>query len=76
MFRRYNDVRNPAIWTAGKLAGTAEVSKSMESPHGRKYVLDGRIESPSGKAPVVRTIWIVDRGQDTPRLWTAYPHEE
>ena len=32
----------------------------MDSPHGWKYVVDGRIESPSGKAPVVRTIWIVD----------------
>ena len=56
----------------GKLAGTAEVSKTMESPHGRKFVLDGRIEAPGGKAAVVRTIWIVDRGQDAPRLVTAY----
>ncbi len=60
----------------GNLASTAEISKSLECSHGRKYVLDGRIASPSGKAPVVRTIWIVDRGHDSPRLVTAYPHEE
>jgi hypothetical protein len=60
----------------GGLANTAEISKSLECSHGRKYVLDGRIASPSGKAPVVRTIWIVDRGQDAPRLVTAYPQEE
>ena len=32
-----------------KLAQSAEVSKSMTSPHGQKYILDGRIEAPSGK---------------------------
>ena len=59
-----------------KLAQSAEVSKSMASLHGQKYVLDGRIESASGQAAVVRTIWIVDRGQDAPRLVTAYPNKE
>jgi len=58
-----------------QLAETTDVTKSMTSPHGQKYVLDARIESPKGKTPVVRTIWIVDAGQDTPRLVTAYPHE-
>jgi hypothetical protein len=59
-----------------KLAATADVIKSVESPHGRKYVVRGRIESPIGKTPVVSTVWIVDRGLDKPRLVTAYPHEE
>ena len=36
----------------------------------------GRIETPSGKTPLVRTVWIVDRGFDAPRLVTAYPQEE
>ena len=48
----------------------------MASPHGQKYVLDGRIESANGQTAVVRTIWIVDRGQDAPRLVTAYPNKE
>ena len=59
-----------------QLAETNVVAKSMETSHGQKYVLDGRIGSPSGKKPLVRTIWIVDRGLDRPRLVTAYPHEE
>jgi hypothetical protein len=25
---------------------------------------------------MVRTIWIIDRGLDTPRLVTAYPYQE
>src|ERR1041385_4598420 len=58
------------------LAEATSVAKSMESPHGTKYVLDGRLKTPSGKSPVVRTIWIVDRGQAAPRLVTAYPHEQ
>jgi hypothetical protein len=59
-----------------KLAQTGAVSKSMESPHGCKYILDGHIETPSGRTSMVRTIWIVDRGVNTPRLVTAYPHSE
>ena len=39
-----------------KLAETTEVNKRMESPHGQKYILDGRIESPSGRTPEVRSI--------------------
>jgi hypothetical protein len=59
-----------------KLIETTEVTMKLESPHGWKYILDGCIESPGGKAPLVRTIWIIDRGQEAPRLVTAYPHEE
>ena len=64
----------PLAVALARLAEATEVLKSMESPHGRKYILDGRIETPSGQTPVVRTIWIVDRGADRPRLVTAYPH--
>ncbi len=59
-----------------ELARTARISAEFDSAHGQKYIVDGRIQSPSGRSPVVRTIWIVDRGDDIPRLVTAYPHEE
>jgi hypothetical protein len=52
------------------------IAKSVASPHGSKYILDGRIETPCGKRPLVRTVWIVDAGTQTPRLVTAYPCEE
>jgi hypothetical protein len=45
-------------------------------PHGLKYILDGRIGTPSGKTPVVRSVWIVDAGREAPRLVTAYPKPE
>lgn len=45
----------------------------VESPHGTKYVVDAYIQAPKGGAAWVRSVWIVDRGQDAARLVTAYP---
>lgn len=59
-----------------ELARTTHVSAQLESSHGQKYILEGRIQSPGGRSSVIRTIWIVDRGEDILRLVTAYPHEE
>jgi hypothetical protein len=59
-----------------RLATRCPISQSMESVHGKKYIVDGAIETPVGKTPVVRTVWIVDSGETIPRLVTAYPHEE
>jgi hypothetical protein len=57
------------------LAASGELTRAAESPHGRKYVIVGRIQSPSGKTPLVQSIWIVDKGADAVRLVTAYPHK-
>ncbi|HKP73245.1 MAG TPA: hypothetical protein VJT82_09940 [Pyrinomonadaceae bacterium] len=59
-----------------QLALNGIVSDHMETVHGKKYIIDGAIETITGKRPVVRTVWIIDRGADVPRLITAYPHEE
>ena len=53
----------------------SEVTLCTESPHGKKFVLIGRIQSPGGKSPLVQSIWIVDKGRDTARLVTAYPRK-
>jgi len=50
-------------------------TKSMTSIHGKKYIVDGALRSPSGKTANVRTIWIVDAQEDVPRLVTAYPKD-
>jgi hypothetical protein len=55
------------------LATANEVTDRLESSHGMKYLLEGSIETPSGRIARVRTIWIVDRGRNCPRLVTAYP---
>ena len=58
------------------LAHAFPATKKLESPHGLKYVLDGRIETLGDRSAPVRTIWIVDRGLEIPRLVTAYPHKD
>ena len=59
-----------------KIAQNFSAGKTVESSHGNKYVLDGQLETLSGKTRTVRTVWIIDRGLDTPRLVTAYPNDE
>lgn len=56
-----------------KLAEAGEVVKNVESAHGKKYIVDGLIVTPSGKSAMVRSVWIVDQGLVAPRLVTAYP---
>ena len=52
------------------------VTKYMTSSHGQKYIVDGILSTPTGLTTLVRTVWIVDVGGDTPRLVTAYPREQ
>ena len=56
-----------------KLALTVDVTESMETMHGKKYIVDGELENGEGKTAWVRSIWIFDAGTDFLRLVTAYP---
>jgi hypothetical protein len=53
-------------------AHTASVAQAFETQFGRKYVMEGRIVTPDGRKPNVRSIWFVAEGETTPRLVTAY----
>jgi hypothetical protein len=57
------------------MAANASVVTRVESIHGEKYVLEAEIETPSGRTPSLRSVWIVDRGANAPRLVTCYPTE-
>jgi hypothetical protein len=46
------------------------------SPYGVKYVVTGEVATPSGRFARIVTVWIVDIGQSSPRLVTAYPAED
>jgi hypothetical protein len=50
-----------------------EVSELVESEFGTRYVIDGAIEGPNRIRTNVRTVWLVENGENTPRLITAYP---
>jgi hypothetical protein len=40
---------------------------------GKKYTVEGRLQTPSARAPLVRPIWFVRIGETAARLVTAYP---
>jgi uncharacterized protein DUF6883 len=49
------------------------VSVSMESTHGTRHSVDGILETPDGRNPEVRTVWILTKRSRAPRLITAHP---
>ena len=56
-----------------EIAHSAEVSETVSSSHGTKYVVEGMLETPEGSFIRLLTVWIVDTGTDRPRFVTAYP---
>lgn len=55
------------------VANTGIVAGQVLSEHGTKYIVDGRVRTPTGVDVDLRTIWIVATGESAPRLVTAYP---
>ena len=50
-----------------------DVAEIEETSYGIKYNVDGSLETPDGRNPVVRTVWQVDRGTSIPRFITLRP---
>jgi hypothetical protein len=44
-----------------------------DSPFGTRYVIEGIIQAPDGRAPRIRTVWFKESESEVPRLATAYP---
>jgi hypothetical protein len=57
------------------IAQSGQVEEAEKSPFGTKFIVDGELETPKGVMIRVRTIWIIEKGQDNPRFITAYPAE-
>lgn len=55
------------------IAQTESVAESAETIYGKKYVIDGELETPNGDMIHLRTVWIIETGDDIPRLVTAHP---
>ncbi|MXX53321.1 MAG: hypothetical protein F4Z35_05125 [Dehalococcoidia bacterium] len=53
---------------------THEVTETLEVDSGVKYIVDGVLDTPDGRNPLVRTVWMVDVGNSAPRFITAYPN--
>jgi hypothetical protein len=56
-----------------QIARNEEVQTTVYSAHGTKFVIDGMLPSRSGGPVRVRTVWILETGQQLPRFVTAYP---
>ena len=50
-----------------------DVSISVESVYGTRYSVDGPLATPDGRSPQLRTVWILAKGSQAPRLITAHP---
>lgn len=49
-----------------------EYVKHILLADGVKYVVEGALQSPDGRNPQVRSVWMIDGGRRYPRLITAY----
>jgi hypothetical protein len=56
-----------------RIAQMEEIATIVASPHGTKYTVEGSLQTPHGQVVAVRTVWIIENGQDEPRFVTAYP---
>jgi hypothetical protein len=62
-----------AAWALREHAAEHDVTRVETSLYGQRYVIEGTIRSPDGRAPFIRTIWFIETGEETPRFVTAYP---
>jgi|SRR5580658_9360276 hypothetical protein len=52
-----------------------DVTKTLSDADGITYLIEGRMTTPSGRRPRVRTVWLLESGGLAPRFITAYPLE-
>ena len=50
-----------------------EVTEEIYTAYGIKYVVEGRLATLKGITVPMRTVWVVESGDDRPRFVTAYP---
>jgi hypothetical protein len=55
------------------IARSQDVTETISTTHGMKYVITGTINTPIGRTVSILTVWIIDAGEETPRFVTARP---
>jgi hypothetical protein len=56
-----------------KLALSENISSTEKIHYGTKFIIEGEIESSTGKSVKVVTIWVILKDEDIPRFVTVYP---
>ncbi len=57
-------------------ARSYDVASTVEKPNVTNYAIEGRLNTPDKRQPLVRTVWTLEDGSDAPRFVTAYPLKE
>ena len=50
-----------------------DITKEERSPFGQRWIVEGIMEMPDGRSPLIRTVWFLRNGESIPRFVTAYP---
>ena len=50
-----------------------EVASTEADEHGIRYAVEGTLNTPDDRNPMVRTVWIIREGESIPSLVSAYP---
>ncbi|MBI2025961.1 MAG: hypothetical protein HYT06_01120 [Candidatus Levybacteria bacterium] len=56
-----------------RIAQSNKVKEVVSTKHGKKYIIDGQLHTPTGKRVEIRTVWIIEAEQIQPSFVTAYP---
>jgi hypothetical protein len=54
-------------------ARSARVVTVRATPYGTHYTIEGQLETPDARNPLVRTVWSIDNNDRRPRFLTAFP---
>lgn len=54
-------------------AEQCDVMRVDETEFGTRYIVEGQLRTPDGRAPTVRVVWFIEKGENRPRLVTVYP---
>jgi hypothetical protein len=55
------------------IAQAEDPYKTISSPYGQKYVVQGILEAADGRKALIETVWIIEPDKNRPRFVTAYP---
>lgn len=44
-----------------------------ENQYGKKFIVEGLFDGPSGQSMQIVTVWVILKGESVPRFVTAYP---
>jgi len=54
-------------------AAHCDVVQTEGTPFGTRYVVEGPLQAPDGRNPLIRVVWFFEKEETVPRLVTAYP---